>query len=73
MTTEEIRDIYGSEFLNELSLFIYDLTAKDIPAERMTKELIIWLEERGRYKPIAGRGFDKTLTRRMDGTVERRK
>lgn len=48
MTTEEIRDIYGSEFLNELSLFIYDLTAKDIPAERMTKELIIWLEERGR-------------------------
>jgi len=48
MTTDDIRDIYGSEFLNELSLFIYDLTVKDIPAERMTKELIIWLEDRGR-------------------------
>jgi hypothetical protein len=47
MTTEEIRDLYGSEFLNELSLFVYDLTAKDIPPERMTKELIIWLDEYG--------------------------
>lgn len=47
MTTEEIRNLYGSPFLNELSLFIYDLTAKDIPAERMTKELIIWLDEEG--------------------------
>ena len=47
MTTEDIRNLYGSPFLNELSLFIYDLTAKDISAERMTKELIIWLDEEG--------------------------
>ena len=48
MTTDDIRDIYGSEFLNELSLFIYDLTHKVITPEQMTKELIIWLEDRGR-------------------------
>lgn len=47
MTTEEIHDLYGSEFLNELSLFIYDLTHRDISAERMTKELITWLDQKG--------------------------
>jgi hypothetical protein len=47
MTTEEIVNLYGSPFLNELSLFIYDMTHKDISAERMTKELIIWLDEQG--------------------------
>jgi hypothetical protein len=47
MTTEDIRNMYGAPFLNELSLFIYDLTAKVIPPERMTKELIIWLDEQG--------------------------
>lgn len=47
MSTEEIRETYGSDFLNKLSLFIYDLTHKDISAERMTKELIIWLDDEG--------------------------
>ena len=47
MTTEDIRNLYGSEFLNELSLFIYDMTHRDITPERMTKELIIWLDEQG--------------------------
>jgi hypothetical protein len=27
----------------------------------------------GKHRPIRSRGFDKTRTRRMDGTVERRK
>ncbi len=47
MTTEDIRSLYGSPFLNELSLFIYNMTHRDITPERMTKELIIWLDEQG--------------------------
>lgn len=54
MTTDEIRNLYGSEFLNELSLFIYDLTHRDIPPERMTKELITWLDEQGRCLALKG-------------------
>lgn len=47
MTSEKIRELYGNNFLNDLTAFLDDARQFDEPPERFCKRLIIWLDERG--------------------------
>jgi len=47
MTTEEIRALYGNDFLNRLSLCLYDLKQYDESPEASCKRLIYWLDDEG--------------------------
>lgn len=48
MTTEEIRNLYGSDFLNDLTAFLDDARQYDETPEKFCLRLILWLESRGR-------------------------
>jgi hypothetical protein len=47
MTSEEIRTLYGSDFLNQLSLFLDELGLYDETPEASCKRLINWLDDEG--------------------------
>jgi hypothetical protein len=47
MTSEEMRTLYGSYFLNHLSLCLDDLKQYDETPEASCKRLINWLDDEG--------------------------
>lgn len=47
MTTEEMRELYGSDFLNRLTEFLDDARQFDETPEKFCKRLILWLEGEG--------------------------
>jgi hypothetical protein len=88
VTDEHLTSLFslGSNELENRALWLTKCsilkTAKELPAmakvRRFEKGDTQYQERtrakaEGKHRPIRSRGFDKTITRRMDGTVERRK
>ena len=47
MTSEEMRTVYGNDFLNRLSLFLDELGLYDETPKACCKRLINWLDDEG--------------------------
>jgi hypothetical protein len=47
MTTDEMRKIYGDDFLNQLSMFLDELGLYDETPESSCKRLINWFDQNG--------------------------
>jgi hypothetical protein len=56
MTTDEIRKLYGNDFLNQLSMFLDDARQYDESPEAFCKRLIVWFDQNGYW--IAHKGHN---------------